>query len=64
MKDILMRLLVAAALTLAAFALSASAHGQQADEDSTPTNPSGQQERLPQSRAPSDIQNPPAAPSG
>jgi hypothetical protein len=38
MKDILFRLLVAAALTLAAFALSSSAHGQQADEDTTPTN--------------------------
>jgi hypothetical protein len=38
MKDILLRLLVAAALTLAAFALSSSAHGQQADEDATPTN--------------------------
>jgi len=33
MKDILFRLLVAAALTLAALALSSSAHGQQADED-------------------------------
>ncbi len=31
MKDIFFRLLVAAALTLAAFALSSSAHGQQAD---------------------------------
>ena len=38
MKDILFRLLVAAALTLAAFALSSSAHGQQADEDATPRN--------------------------
>ena len=38
MKDIFFRLLVAAALTLAAFALSSSAHGQQADEDATPTN--------------------------
>jgi Protein of unknown function (DUF5818) len=39
MKDIFFRLLVAAALTLAAFALLPSAHGQQADEDATPTNP-------------------------
>jgi hypothetical protein len=38
MKNILFRLLVAAALTLAAVALSPSAHGQQADEDTTPTN--------------------------
>ena len=39
MKDIFFRLLVAAALTLAAFALSPSARGQQADQDATPTNP-------------------------
>jgi hypothetical protein len=32
MKNILFRLLVAAALTLAALAFSSSAHGQQADE--------------------------------
>jgi hypothetical protein len=32
MKDILFRLLVAAALTLAALALSSSAHGQQVDK--------------------------------
>ena len=38
MKDILFRLLMAAALTLAAFALSSSAHGQQGDEDAIPTN--------------------------
>lgn len=38
MKDILFRLLVAAALTFAAFALSSSAHGQQVGEDPTPTN--------------------------
>lgn len=38
MKNILFRLLVAAALTLAAFALSSPAHGQEADEDSTPTD--------------------------
>jgi hypothetical protein len=38
MKDVLFRLLVAAALTLAAFALSSSAHGQQAHEEATPTN--------------------------
>jgi hypothetical protein len=42
MKDILFRLRVAAALTLAAFALSSSAHGQQADEDATPTNATSQ----------------------
>jgi len=38
MKDILFRLLVAAALTLAALALSSSAYGQQANEFTTPTN--------------------------
>jgi hypothetical protein len=32
MKDILFRLLVAAALTLAALALASSAHGQQAGD--------------------------------
>lgn len=37
MKNILFRLMVAAALTLAALTLSSSAHGQQADEDATPT---------------------------
>lgn len=37
MKNILFRLLVAAALTLAAFALSPPAHGQQADDDANPT---------------------------
>ena len=42
MKDILFRLLVAAALTLAAFALSSSVHGQQAKEDATPTTPTPQ----------------------
>jgi len=51
MKDIFFRLLVAAALTLAAFALSSSAHGQQADEDATPTNgtPPGRVQRSPDS---------------
>jgi hypothetical protein len=38
MKDILFRLLVAAALTLAALALSSWAHGQQAYEDTASTN--------------------------
>ena|SRR5215469_15154393 len=42
MKDILFRLLVAAALTLAAFALSSPAHGQQADEHSSPSNSKAQ----------------------
>jgi hypothetical protein len=51
MKDIFFRLLVAAALTLAAFALSSSAHGQQADEDATPTNgtPPGRAQQSPDS---------------
>lgn len=53
MKDILFRLLVAAALTLAAVALSPSAHGQQADEDATPTNLSPQK-RAQQSLSPSE----------
>jgi hypothetical protein len=66
MKDILFRLLVAAALTLAAVALSSSAHGQQADEDATPTNLSPQ-ERAQQSLPPSETQTPesraPSSPS-
>jgi hypothetical protein len=66
MKDILFRLLVAAALTLAALALSPSAHGQQADEDATPTNLSPQ-ERAQQSLPPSETQSPdsraPSSPS-
>jgi hypothetical protein len=49
MKDIFFRLLVAAALTLAAFAVSPSAHGQQADEDATPTNPTGRAQQSPAS---------------
>jgi hypothetical protein len=58
MKDILFRLLVAAALTLAALALSSSAHGQQADEDTTPTNsrPQGHAQQSPPS---SETQSPP-----
>ena len=48
MKNILFRLRVAAALTLAALALSSSAHGQQADEDATPTT-SGSQAKIPPS---------------
>ena len=36
MKDIFFRLLVAAALTLAAFALSSSAHGQQEEYNNLP----------------------------
>ena len=62
MKDILFRLLVAAALTLAAFALSPSAHGQQADEDPTPTN-SAPQGKAHQSSPPSETQTPPSGPS-
>ena len=66
MRDILFRLLVAAALTLAAVALSTSAHGQQADEDVTPTSLSPQ-ERAQQSLPPSEIQTPdsqaPSSPS-
>jgi hypothetical protein len=46
MKQIFFRLLMAAALTLAAFALSAPAHGQQADQDPTPTSPSQQKKPL------------------
>jgi hypothetical protein len=63
-KNILFRLLVAAALTLAAFPLSSPAHGRQADEDSTPTN-SKPQGRNPQSPAQSIPQSPvpSAAPS-
>jgi len=35
MKDILLRLLIAAALTLAAFVLSSSMHGEQPDKNPT-----------------------------
>lgn len=44
MKEILFRLLMAAALTLAAFALSSPAHGRQANEDPAPTSSSPQEE--------------------
>jgi negative regulator of sigma E activity len=47
MKNILFRLMVAAALTLAALTLSSSAHGQQADEDATPTASGSQAETPP-----------------
>lgn len=57
MKDILFRLLVAAALTLAAVDLSPSAHGLQADEDATPMNASAQ-ERAQQSLHPAETQTP------
>lgn len=66
MKNILFRLLVAVALTLAAFALLSPAHGQQADEDSTPTD-SKPQARAPQSPAQARPQSPDssaAPPSG
>jgi len=57
MKNILFRLLVAAALTLAALALSSSTNGQQANEDATPT-PSRSQGKTPQSPVRPDIQSP------
>jgi hypothetical protein len=57
MKNIFFRLLVAAALTLAALALSSSAHGQQADEDATPTT-AGRQAKTPQSPVRAQIQSP------
>lgn len=47
MKNILFRLMVAAALTLAALTLSSSAHGQQADEDATPAASGSQAETPP-----------------
>jgi hypothetical protein len=59
MKNILFRLLVAAALTLAALALSSSAHGQRADEDTTPTT-SGPQAKTLQSPVRRQIQSPPS----
>jgi hypothetical protein len=66
MKDIIFRLPVAAALTLAAVALSPSAHGQQAGKDATPTNLSPQK-RAQQSLPPSETQTPdsrtPSSPS-
>jgi hypothetical protein len=61
MKNILFRLLVAAALTLAALALSSSAHGQQADQDATPTN-SGAQGKSPQAAVRPDMQSPASNP--
>ena len=57
MKNILFRLLVAAALTLAALAFSSSTHGQQADEGGTPTT-SGPQANTPQSPVRPQIQAP------
>ena len=39
MKNFLVRILLAAAVTLVAFALSSSAHAQQADEDRAPATP-------------------------
>ena len=48
MKAILFRLLIAAAVTLAAFALSSSAHGQQTDAP-TPTNATPQGKPQPSS---------------
>jgi len=59
MKHILFRLLVAAALTLAALALSSSAHGQQADEDTTPTNSRPQGHTRLSSASSSDAQSVP-----
>ena len=56
MKNILFRLLVAAALTLAALALSSSTHGQQADEDAGPTN-SRPQGKTPQAEVRPDMQS-------
>jgi len=55
MKDILFRLLAAAALTFAALALSSSADSQRAHEDASPTNatPRGQAQ---QSSASSETQ--------
>ena len=59
MKNILFRLLVAAALTLATFALWSPAHGQQADPDFTPTNSKSQgQSKDQQSPARSEAQSP------
>lgn len=46
MKDILFRLLLAAAVTLAALTLWSPPHGQQADEVSTPTHSRPQGENL------------------
>ena len=43
MKNFLIRILLAAALTLVAFALASSAQAQQADESPTPATPRQQQ---------------------
>ena len=61
MKDIFFRLLVAAALTLAALALSSSTHGQQADEDATPTNSRSQGRTQQSSPSSSETQSVPSS---
>lgn len=62
MREILFRLLMAAALTLAAVALSSPAHGQQTNEDPTPTSSSRrQQPSQPQLQSIASAQSPNAA---
>jgi len=53
MKDFLSRLLLAIAVTLAAFFFASLAHAQQADEDPAPATP---QQHQPQATAPSSQQ--------
>lgn len=58
MKNFLSRILLAAALTLVAFALASSAQAQQADEDPAPATPHQQPGATPKSPQPSQIPAP------
>ena len=59
MKNFLVRILLAAAVTLVAFAFSSSAHGQQPDEDRAPATPrQPQSPATPQSPQPNDASAP------
>ncbi len=60
MKNFLIRILLAAALTLVTFGLASSAHAQQADEDSVPATPN---QRHPATAPKSPQQQPVSAPS-
>ncbi len=65
MKNFLVRILLAAAVTLVSFALSSSAHAQQADEDRAPAAPhQAQPPATPQSPQPQQKDAAAAASSG
>jgi flagellar basal body-associated protein FliL len=61
-RGFLVRLLIAAAMTLVAFALASSAHAQQADEDPSPATPRQPPDQAPHAAQPNNAQA--AAPSG